>query len=399
MVTHGAWPLTERALTALAKHTDVDFEVIVVDNDSRDETRARLAELTSLRVLLNHDNRGFGPATNQAAEHARGEYLLLLNTDAFVHAGWWEPMLATLREPGVGAVVPRLLHADGSLQDAGALLACDGTVRIYGDGEDPNALPYRFRRVIDYGAAACLLIRRATFAQLGGFDSSYAPAYYEDTDFGFRLAQSGLRVVYEPRSTVTHLRYGSGSVDSAHNLSVMNRRRFVASWRPQLTGRPQTFRGASTQAVIAARDAPAHPRFLVCLGTDDPGARQFVEGLIAEWPTARVTWRSHEPDVDRWLRRGVEIVAGVGWNWLDDRLFHYDAIVTAPEVDDALSHALHRTQPQAARISIADIPRWPRSGPADLASTLASAGVAPGASSSAGMTHPADHGDGGSSRS
>jgi GT2 family glycosyltransferase len=219
MVAHGAWALTQRALAALAAHTEPPFEVIIVDNASPDETPARLSELSHLRVILNSENRGFGPATNQGAEHARGERLLLLNTDTFVRPGWLEPLLATLDETTVGAVVPRYLYPDGRLQEAGVLLAQDGTVHVYGDRDDPHRLCYCFRRAVDSGSAACMLLRRTTFDALGGFDERYAPAYYEDADFCLRLAQQGLAVVYEPRSTVTHVRYGSGRQDTAFELS------------------------------------------------------------------------------------------------------------------------------------------------------------------------------------
>jgi GT2 family glycosyltransferase len=377
MVTHGSWPLTERALAALAEHTEIPFEVIVVDNDSPDQTPRQLAERADLRVIYNDENRGFGPATNQAAAQARGAHLLLLNTDAFVRPGWWEPMLAALGRPGVGAVVPRLLHEDGSLQDGGALLARDGTVFMYGDGDDPGALRYRFRRVVQYGAAACLLIRRTTFMQLGGFDDVFAPAYYEDADLGLRLAQQDLAVIYEPRATAIHVRYGSGSSQSASALSERHRGRFATRWQAQLAAHPWTFRGASEQATIAARDASATPRILVCAAADEPGAGSLVEVLVESWPIGRVTWATDVSPPDPWLQLGVEVIDRADWRWLDSRLFHYDATVLGGDVDEQLSAALHRTQPQVAQISMAEIPGSPHFRPADLYPVLAAAGIAP----------------------
>jgi GT2 family glycosyltransferase len=268
MVSHNAWPLTQRAISALIDHTECPFELLVVDNASADETRVRLAELCDARVILNDSNRGFGPATNQGAEHARGDLLLLLNTDAFVHRGWLEPLREALQRDRVAAAVPRYLNADGSLQDAGPVLARDGTVVLYGDGDDPELLCYRFSRAVDFGGAACLLIKRDVFGALGGFDEAYASAYYEDTDLGLRLAQLGLRVVYEPRSTVTHVRYGSGDSEMAVQLSERNRRLFVERWGPHLVGRPRSLRAPTGQMVIAARDALATPRVLVCAASD-----------------------------------------------------------------------------------------------------------------------------------
>jgi Glycosyl transferase family 2 len=192
MVVKDAWVLIECALAALVAYTDRPFEVIIVDNRSRDATRPRLSELDNARMVLNDQNRGFDPATNQGAEHARAErLLLLLNTDTFVRPGWLEPLIETLEQSTVAAVVPRFLHLDGSLQEAGVLLARDGTVRFYGEHDDPDRLCYRFRRRVDLGSAACMLVRRSDFDRLGGFDPRYAPAYYEDADFCLQLAQSG----------------------------------------------------------------------------------------------------------------------------------------------------------------------------------------------------------------
>lgn len=375
IVTHGAWPLTEQALAALNSHTDCRYELIVVDNRSEDETRARLSDVRDAKVILNEHNRGFGPATNQGAARARAPYLVLLNSDAFVQAGWLEPLLGNLRDPTVAATVPRLLHPDGSLQDAGPLLAQDGTVLVYGDGDDPAKFCYRFRRFVDYGSAACMVIRRGAFEALGGFDDRYAPAYYEDADLGLRLAERRLKVVYEPGSTVTHIRYGSGASDRAEALSERNRRLFVARWGSQLRGRPWTFNLATDQAVIAARDAPANPRVLICASAPQPATESLAQGLLAGWPGARVSWATGAGTADRWtadpwLGLGVEVVDQADPSWLDERLFLYDLVVLGSEPDQRLVAALDRTQPQAARIRLEDLR-------GSLEPVLARAGIAP----------------------
>ena len=374
MVCHGAWPLTERALAALSEHTDRNFELILVDNASDDETPARLAQLTDAQVIVNGANLGFGPGNNQGAARARARYLLMLNTDAFVHHGWLEPLLETLDQNGVGAVVPRLLHPDGSLQDAGTLLARDGTVQVYGDGDDPDRPCYRFRRVLDLGSAACMLVARETFVALAGFDESFAPAYYEDADFCLRLAQRGLKVVYEPRSTVTHVRYGSGGSANAIELSERNRRLFVDRWASELAGRPATFAAATDQAEIIARDAPAMPRVLICAGASPAEARRLGDVLLEGWPSARVTWAPGRPTANhRSLNPWLELVDTDDPAWLSQRLFHYDLIVLDSDPDARLTELLERTQPQAHRISLEDLDGGT---PNALRAALAGAGIA-----------------------
>jgi GT2 family glycosyltransferase len=381
MVTHGAWPLTERALGALRNNTDAALELIIVDNASTDQTRRHLADLDGALVLLNDENDGFGPATNRGAAHARADLLLLLNSDAFVSPGWLGPLREALREPGTGAAIPQLLHPDGSLQDAGALLAQDGTVLMYGDGDDPSEPAYRFRRAVDYGGAACLLLPRGLFQSLGGFDPMYAPAYYEDADLGLRIAERGLNVLYEPRSQVTHVRYGSGTAEAAVSLSERNRARFVERWSHRLIGRPWTFRGTSEQAIIAARDALATPRVLICAPADHPHAAQLASVLPRHWPRARVTWATQtaagaDAGRDALLRRGVEILEAPPAAWLGARLFHYDLAILDSEADRSLTAVLDATQPQAARAMLSELGGVPE----DLSSLMAvmtAAGVAP----------------------
>jgi GT2 family glycosyltransferase len=381
IVTHGSWSLTNRALAALTAHTPPVFELIVVDNDSKDETRAQLAALQNVRVILNDKNEGLGPAVNRGAADARAEQLLLLNSDAFVEPGWLDPLLETMRDPTVGAVVPQFLHLDGSLQEAGALLAQDGTVFVYGDGDDPNHLCYRFRRVVDSGGAACMLLRRSVFELLGGFDPVYAPAYYDDADLCLRIAQNGLDVVYQPRSTVTHVRYGSGGSETAAELSERNRPLFVSRWASDLVGRPWTFRGSSKQAVITARDALATPRVLLAAGPAEPGVAELAHMMIERWPRARVTWatrldRGAGFDPDPWLATGIEVLDQTDASWISDRLFHYDLAVLGSQTDEPFLTALSRTQPQAKSLSLAEL-----DGPLEtrldcLLGTAASAGIA-----------------------
>ena len=359
IVTHGAKALTERAVDALVANTEEPFELIIVDNDSDEVMRAWLSQIRDVQVIFNEGNRGFGPATNQGAALARGEYLLLLNSDAFVHRGWAPPLLEALTEYTVGAAFPCLLHPDGSLQDAGVLLAKDGTVLVYGDGDDPQRLCYRFRRFVDTGTAACMLIRRDTFDALGGFDARYAPAYYEDVDLCMRLTQRGMRVLYEPRSLVTHQRYGSSSTAQAAELSERNRGTFVERWGSQLIGRPSTFRCPTPPAAIASRDAMATPRVLICASAEDARAGTVVSDFIAGWPLARVTWATGATtpgwDPDPWLRLGVELVCEREPAWLEDRRFHYDLVALAPDAGAVSALMLDRTQPQAPRMPVSDL--------------------------------------------
>jgi GT2 family glycosyltransferase len=361
MVSYGALALTSRALAALEASTDETYEVIVVDNGSDAHTRAALSEMAWLRLVLNSANRGFGPASNQGAALARGRYLLFLNTDAFLHPGWFPRLAHALDLRDVAAVVPKLLNADGSLQDAGVLLAQDGRVIVYGDGERPDDPRFDFRRYVDAGSAAVMLMHRERFLELGGFDDRYAPAYYEDADLCLRIAASGSRVLYEPSATATHVRHGSGSLEQARVLSERNRGRFAQRWATALTGRPRSFAAASPQAALTARDAGAWPRMLALshpggsARASAPDLGALVQRLLGHWPQARLSW-AHAPaagpvQLDPW----VESLAITGPGWLDDRRFHYDAILLDGPAEPEVRAVLDRTQPQAARIELSEL--------------------------------------------
>ena len=105
--------------------------------------------------------------------------------------------------------------------------------------------------------------------------------------------------------------------------------------------------GASEQAGIAARDAARTPHILV--GADADGAEPPPGGGADRALTGGlVTWANREPRPDRWLALGVEIVERGDWEWLDPRLFHYDAVLFDCDVDEQLSAALDWAQPQAS---------------------------------------------------
>jgi GT2 family glycosyltransferase len=340
MVTFNAWEWTEQALRALVEGTDPCYEVIVADNASTDGTLEGLASITGARVLRNSVNLGFGPAANQAALHARAPLLVLLNTDALVHPGWLPPLRTILdTEPDVAAVAPRLLHLDGSVQEAGSILWGDAEVWAYGATQPATRPEYRFRRDVDYASAACLLLRRSAFVEEGGFDPAYAPAYYEDVDLCLSLWAQGLRTVCQPRSEVTHA--GGASTDPQRVAALLERNRpvFQARWGRLLAERPPSPVHAEPEDVIPGRDLRCADRVLV-VGDFVPDARQpRLEGLLRQliqlWPRARVTCAALDDDAAELsapplLAAGVELAwpgESLGL-WLAQRRHHYGVVIT-----------------------------------------------------------------------
>lgn len=256
IVTHDAAEVLPQALQALLDNTEPCYELIAIDNGSGDGTASLLRQIENARVVLNPRNFGFGAANNQGAAHARGRYVVFLNQDAFVNAGWLPPLLERIEaDERVGAVGPMLVNPDGSLQCAGALLSRSGSVACYGEGESPEQREYRFARVVDFLAGACLLVRRRAFDEVGGFDPVYGLGYFEDADLCLTLSASGYRCVYEPASRVTHVRGKPG--EALLGLALRNRTLFERRWRRVLASRPLSPLTASRRRTVAARDAPA----------------------------------------------------------------------------------------------------------------------------------------------
>jgi GT2 family glycosyltransferase len=353
---HGNWAVARRALQALRRHGG-DHQLVVVDDGSPDRAPDGLsAELGDAQLIRNDTSIGFGAACNRGAELVEGDVVCFLNSDAFVDAGALTALKRRLEDPDVGAAAPLLLNKDGSVQEAGGAVGRDGSTYPLGRGASVDDPAWVFRREIDYGSAACLAVRRAAFEETGGFDEAYAPAYYEDADLCFRLFEVGLRTMLEPDARVTHLQYGSGSQQRAQSLVARNRRTFVDRWSNRLTGRP-IVSGAPlwNHRLLALRDAIPLVRFLVF------ASDELASTIASRWFRARVTLIGGTEGSE-----GLELANPPQLDgWLEQRPFHYWAILGAPEGAD---EALSRTQPQAARLNAsAD----------DMVETFSRAGIAP----------------------
>ena len=249
MVVYGGGAMAIDAVAALVEHTTQPFEVILVDNASKDDSVATIREgVAGLTLIAEDHNLGFGGGNNRAAREARAPVLCMLNPDARVTAGWLDPLLAALADPHVGAVAPALVADDGGLQEVGAMVdhwGYTGPIGTRGFGEPVPAPAGRV--VVDYASAACLLIRTDVFRSLDGFDPTYRLAYYEDLDLCMRLWERGLQVWGEPASRVIHLGGGTVTPVVSQALWHHNRSVFLHRWRAELERRPSFASGTDEE--------------------------------------------------------------------------------------------------------------------------------------------------------
>ncbi|MCF6147390.1 MAG: glycosyltransferase [Candidatus Kuenenia sp.] len=210
--------LTRKSIESIVKNTTKEsYEIIIVDNASTDGTKEFLCSLNSnIKIIVNEINLGFARACNKGSQKASTDYLLFLNNDTEPKKGWLEPLLEVLtRDNSVAAAGSKLLFPNETIQHAGVVIADNKTVNdpllathIYAN-ETANLPEANQLRTYQALTAACLLIRKSAFNEVGGFDEDYWNGY-EDVDLCFKLQERGWKLVYQPESVVIHHESKSG---------------------------------------------------------------------------------------------------------------------------------------------------------------------------------------------
>jgi GT2 family glycosyltransferase len=286
IVVHGRYDLTSSCLAHLSAQS-VEHRVIVVDNDSPDDTRERLHhEWPDVHVECLDQNRGFAEACNRGVAAGSGEVVVLLNNDVDCRPDFLERLIAPLgRDPSVGAAAALLLKPGERLIDSAGLAAdvtLGGFPRLQGLDVTEAA---RARPLLAGPAGAAAAYRRSAWEQAGGLDSAIF-AYMEDFDLALRLRGAGWRSALALDAVAVHL----GSATFGHRTAWQRRnggfgRGYMMRRYGLLRGRaaPRTL---LTEAIVVLGD--------VVLSRDLAALR----GRLSGWRAGRRAPRLAQPPAD-----------------------------------------------------------------------------------------------------
>ena len=217
----------------LAKSTYANLELLVIDNDSKDpealDFLRQLATTSRVRVLSFPGEFNFGRLNNFGVAQVESEFVALLNNDlSVITPDWLQEMVSQALRPGIGAVGARLLYPDDQIQHAGVVLGGGGIAAHAHKGLPRSNHGYFSRAILAQElsavTAACLLIRRRVYQEIGGFDETHLKIAFSDVDFCLRLRKHGYRIVYTPYAEFYHHESASRGLED----TVRKNQRFEA---------------------------------------------------------------------------------------------------------------------------------------------------------------------------
>lgn len=313
---------TYNCLKSILKNSgDIAYEILIANDCSTDVTKEVEKIAKNVRLITTEKNVRFLLNCNHAAQYAKGKYILFLNNDTQVQGNWLEPLVKLIeQDKKIGMVGSKLVYPDGFLQEAGGIVWKDGSAWNYGNRKSPEDPEYNYVKEVDYISGAAIMIRKALWEEIGGFDERFAPAYYEDSDLAFEVRKHGYQVVYQPRSVVVHFEGVSNGTDVESGLKayqVVNQQKFREKWKDTLQ---EHFPNA--EKVFAARDRSGGKKVLLMVDhyvpqyDKDAGSRtvfQYLRMFVNKGYHVKFigdNFYRHEPYTTTLQQMGIEVLYG-----------------------------------------------------------------------------------------
>jgi GT2 family glycosyltransferase len=233
--------LLQKCISSIDSKTEYNnYEIVIVDNASQEAATLEYLAHTPHKVIHDAGPFNYSLLNNRAAKEADGEYLVLLNNDVEVISGeWLSAMIEHAQRPEVGAVGAKLLYPDNRIQHAGVVLGLGAVAdhsHRFVDGYRDSGYSGFPNLIRNYSAvtAACLMMRRTLFEEVGGLDEKNLPVAFSDVDLCLRLRRLGYLVVYTPYALLYHIESASrGDTTDPNEIAYM-----WTTWRDELLSDP-----------------------------------------------------------------------------------------------------------------------------------------------------------------
>jgi len=233
IVNYNTKILLRQCINSIYQHTkDIDFEIIVVDNASSDDSTEMIkCEFPKVILIQSKENLGFGKANNLGAKHALGNFLFLLNSDTIllenslkILTEYYEKM----SDPGIAVVGCRLLDINrkpqisfGNFPSFYQELFEFGPSKLfrtfYNERLSPGVAGRGSKvKEVDYISGADMFFKKAIFDKVGGFDEDFF-MYFEETELCFRLKRLGYKIIWNPNTSIIH--YGGASEQKLEGIN------------------------------------------------------------------------------------------------------------------------------------------------------------------------------------
>ena len=247
--THNGRDLVKACIESIERKTQgVDYEVIVVDNNSN-ETKSLeyLKQVEKRHLVLKYQKPfNFSAINNFAVQYASGEHILFLNNDIeVINEKWLESLLEYSQLPEIGAVGCKLIYPNNTIQHAGVILGIGGVAGHSHKGFPKDAPGYMDRIQIAQNitavTGACLMIKKALFEEVGGFNEKDLAVAFNDVEFCIKLHDKGYQNIYTPFAQLYHYESVSrGNEDTPEKMARFEReaKYMIKNWSKYLNRDP-----------------------------------------------------------------------------------------------------------------------------------------------------------------